>query len=350
MKKKRTEVVWDPIHAKVNYMEIDEESLSIHTPFSLKEEPLPNPSPQMSIQWGSGKPGENGSEEHERRLFKSFQAEYPQLYDPKILFVPFHHIAGPENDWVRFLRIYQPLTSQEIQLLQLEPHRPPQNLEAFYSTFEEADLIVFGSGVVEPFAQLLLSLQLDKKLSYWQKKGKFIYGYSAGTITIGEKFLHYFLGQEVLMHLYYAEQQSKETYQTLRKELCEHMDENILLEIDDLMEVIRIKGLNHPLESPLYKKSLGHMEAPTFKLLPNYMVLPHYGEYFFCTEDHLRVMTQEHPEWNCIGIPNGMALIHRREKDLIRTRVFGKNPKVSVTMIDQDGQTIEFEEGDTLPI
>lgn len=345
MSKKKIEYIWDPQVGKLESVEVEQE-LS----FEIPEKNLVLPSyasntPRISIQWGSGKPGENGSEVIERRLFEKLM-----FHNPKIVFAPFHGIVGHENDWTRFLNIYQPLTSHPIQLIELNPGKPPKNLKKFYAPFEEADLIVLGSGVVEPYMELLHLLQFGQKLFQWQKSGKVIYGYSAGTIAIGEVYLHYFLGHEVLMHLFLAEQNSAKMAKALRKELEEHMDAESLEELDSLMIEVRKSGLHPSIQSPFCRKPLGLMQAETFCLVPKVVVLPHYGEYFLCTEDHLRTMTEKHPQWKNIGIPNGMALIHRIENDTVTTEVFGHNHRIPVTMIGQNGEKLEFREGDQIPL
>ncbi|MEK7484678.1 MAG: Type 1 glutamine amidotransferase-like domain-containing protein [Planctomycetota bacterium] len=348
MSKKKIEYVWDPRKGELSPVEIESEfifPLKEELNFAREESKIATISSQLSIQWGSGKPGENGSATIERNLFEKLAFRNPQ-----IVFVPFHGIVGPENDWTRFLQIYQPLTQKKIKLVELNPGRPPKDVKKFYDLFEDADLIVLGSGIVEPYMELLHLLHFGKRLLSWQKQGKILYGYSAGTIALGEIYIHYFLGQEILMHLFLAEQNSAQMAKALRSELREYVDEETMTEMDTLVQEMKTKGMDIPIRSSFRKKNLGMMKAPTFQLVPKVVVLPHYGEYFLCTEDHLRTMTKRHPQWINIGIPNGMALIHRIENGILTTEVFGHNPRVPVTMIGKNSEVLHFRDGEKIPI
>lgn len=346
MSKKKIEYIWDPRTGQLSPVEIESEYPQWpENDGNSKSAETSTVTSRLSIQWGSGKPGENGSEQIEQRLFEKLA-----FRDPKIVFVPFHSLVGSENDWTRFQRIYQPLTQKKVQLIELDPGKPPREAKRFYHFFEEADLIVLGSGIVEPYMELLHLLHFGKKLLSWQKQGKTLYGYSAGTIALGEAYIHYFLGQEILFHLFLAEQNSAEMAQALRAELQEYVDDPTMKEIDLLVAEMKVKGIDIPLEPAFRSKTMGMMKAPTFRLVPKVVVLPHYGEYFLCTEDHLRTMTKRHPNWTHIGIPNGMALIHRIENEILTTEVFGHNPRVPVTMIGKEGELLHFKEGDRILI
>src|SRR5262245_47741095 len=300
------------------------------------------------VQFGSGKPGEEGSERFERALFDELD-----LSDPSIVFIPFHELPSQENDWIRFEAIYRPMTRGSIELLELVPFSPQRDLARIERKLREAGVVVLGSGLVEPYMAALVLSGLDRRLESLHHSGTVLVGYSAGTIALGAEFRHYESGGEMLEIF-------EEVLATELKEMP--LDEAVSVFCsafaqapapERLLEMIlrrRAEGAQALGSEPFVHELLATSYCPGLGLVPTAAMYPHFGERHQCTLAVLERLSTDHPETLHIGLPNATALVTTFGPNGPRMAARGANPRHRVTWIDSAGAVHLCSDRDEIPL
>jgi hypothetical protein len=294
------------------------------------------------VQFGSGKPGELGTEKTEREVFKRIG-----IKNPKIGFAPFHHLFhGAANDWTLFQDLVQPLTSEKIQLMEFHEAK---DLEALKKQILDCDIFVLGSGVCEPYLEFIFKNRLDTTFREFFKRGKSILGYSAGSIAVCAQYIHVVFFREVLMHWKAI---SQHLDQKEVDEFKQQMIHEPTLGSSELAELLDSEDEVDPMDHPLSMDVFHVSKMSSMGFLPHIAMLPHYGEAIHATADHLRSAAINFPRYHHYGIPNGVTLFHTFEdQKLVSSEVVGQNrlPQLKVTRFFPK-TTKEFSEGDKLPL
>lgn len=297
---------------------------------------------QFIVQFGSGKPGELGTEETERKVLDKIG-----IKNPKIGFAPFHHlIDGQINDWTLFEDLVQPLTNKPITLVEFHKE---ENLEALKKKILDCDIFVLGSGIVEPYLEFIFKNRLDKTFQEFFNQGKSFWGYSAGSISVCAQYIHVVFFREILLHWQAISQGlgQKELAKFKRQLLQEPALGN-----EELAQLLNSQDDLDPIKHPASRDVFHISKMRALGFLPHICMLPHYGEAIHAMDEHLQTAAVNFPRYHHYGIPNGVTLFHTFEnKQLKESEVVGqnRNPNLKVTrFLPKDQRT--FQEGEKIPI
>ncbi|PCJ18087.1 MAG: hypothetical protein COB02_05870 [Candidatus Cloacimonadota bacterium] len=292
------------------------------------------------IQSGSGKPGEMGTQDTEYKIIEKFDNK-----SLKIGFAPFHHLDHSQhNDWTIFLDIVQPLTTEKVQLVEFHKE---ENMELLKKKLLDFDLFVLGSGVCEPYFEFFIKNNVNEIFKEYFALGKSLMGYSAGSIALGEKYIHTMFFKEVFLHWNHVkEHMNDEQLESLKQEMMEDCPTKFsnVLEKTLTRETIDIKI--HTLSPVPYQVT--SMDALDF--IKGTSMLPHFNEAMHATTTHMLTAAKDYPRIKHYGVPNGAALLHTFEDEKhIQSEIIGasNHPQLLVTEFCQDDQR-NFKEGDLI--
>jgi peptidase E len=299
------------------------------------------------VQFGSGKPGEEGSERFERALFEELG-----LRDPSIAFLPFHELPPGENDWTRFQAIYEPLTAGPIDLLELVPFAPQKDVAGIERRLRAAQIIVLGAGLVEPYMAAIALSGLDRVLASLHRSGTTLFGYSAGTIALGVEFRHYQTGGELLEIL--EELLATELADTPLEDAVEAFCSVFAWApapglLRRMLVRRREKGPEALAQDPFVTGLQAETYFPGLGRIPDVAVYPHFGEHHQCTLAVLERLALEHPRTLHIGLPNATALCTSFGPAGLRMTARGHHPRHRVTWIGPAGAVKECSDRDEIP-
>ncbi|MCJ8346136.1 peptidase E [bacterium] len=292
------------------------------------------------IQCGSGKPGEMGTQETEFKIIQKIGN--PHL---KIGFAPFHHLSHEHaNDWTIFQDIVQELTSEPIQLIEFHTEKDMELLKQKILSF---DLLVLGSGVCEPYFEFFNKNKIDQVFQEYFSLGKHIMGYSAGSIALGEKYIHTMFFQEVFLHWNQVkDHMNDQELQDLKDEMMQDCPDKFKKQLDNTLQRETIDISIHTLSPVPFQVT--SMDALSF--VNNSSMLPHFNEAMHATTTHLLTAARDYPTVKHYGVPNGAALFHTFEDQKhIQSEVVGENrhPQLLVTEFVNDDQK-NFLEGEVI--
>ena len=297
---------------------------------------------QYIVQFGSGKPGEMGTEATEKKVFDKIG-----IKNPSIGFAPFHHLQHKlPNDWKLFKKIVQPLTKKRITLVEFHKEK---DLDALKRMILDFDIFVLGSGVCEPYFEFMFKNGLEQTFQEFFRQGKTLVGYSAGSIAVNAFYVHVIFFREILLHWKYFHSSLSQNEIDEFKTMLLHDPGLYHSELSDILEA---PDDLDPMEHPLSKKVFQVNSTAGLGFLPHIALLPHYNQAIHATEEHLESAAKSFPSLHHYGVPNGVALFHSFEKGLLtHSEVVGKNldPKLRVTRFwPKDKKT--YKEGEELEI
>jgi hypothetical protein len=295
---------------------------------------------QYIVQFGSGKPGEMGTEATEKMVLEKIG-----IKNPRIGFAPFHHIQHKlPNDWKLFKKIVQPMTKKPITLIEFHNEKDLDSLKRRILKF---DIFVLGSGVCEPYFEFMFKNGLDETFREFFRKGKTLLGYSAGSIAVNAFYVHIVFFREILLHW-------KSVQSSLSQNEIDEFKTMLLHEPSlyhsELSEVLEAPDDLDPFKHPLSKKVFQVTSVAGLGFLPHIALLPHYNQAIHATEEHLESAAKNFPSLHHYGVPNGVALFHSFEKGILsRSEVVGQNldPTLQVTRFWPKDKKI-YKEGDVL--
>lgn len=298
------------------------------------------------VQYGSGRPGEEGSDAFERAVFLGLG-----LQNPSIAFLPFHPLGPGENDWTRFLDIHRRLTTGAIELIQLVPFQAQPDPRDLEKQLSSSRVIVLGSGLVEPYIVSIALSGLDRLFSQLHRSGTVFIGYSAGTLVLGSEFRHYQTGGEILEileELLEADLKDMPLEDAVQA-FCEAFSPAPSAE--RLIDLVRRKrdGLDPDESDPFLTEVQAKTYCPGLNMVPGVAAYPHYGAPFQCTLPILQRLHAEHPETLHIGLPNATALISTFEPTR-RMTVRGPQQHRPVQWIDARGLLRSSFNGAEIPV
>ena len=297
---------------------------------------------QYIVQFGSGKPGELGTEETERKVLERIG-----IKDPQIGFAPFHHLdEGQVNDWTLFKHLMQPLTSKTITLVEFHKE---QDIEVLKKKILSCDIFVLGSGIVEPYLEFIFKNKLHLTFQKYFNQGKSFWGYSAGSISVCAQYIHVVFFREILLHWQAI---SRGLGQKELAEFKRQLLQEPALGNEELAQLLNSKEDLDPMKHPASKDVFHISKMGALGFLPHICMLPHYGEAIHAMDEHLQTAAVNFPRYHHYGIPNGVTLFHTFENQrLMDSEVVGKNlnQELKVTrFFPKDKKT--FEEGDKIPL
>lgn len=290
------------------------------------------------VQFGSGKPGEMGTQNTELEVFQKLG-----IKNPKIGFAPFHHILHDHpNDWKLFKDLIQPITKVEIELFEFHKEK---NIEDLKHRISDCDVFVLGSGVCEPYLEYIFKNKLDSFFVDYFRSGKHLLGYSAGSISLSSRYIHVSFFREVLIFWGTLMQAPAQQQDEFKKSILEECPEH---HRHTLEQLFKLQSLSEIMENPLCDQEFQSVSMQALELIPNMVMLPHYNEAIHATEAHLRASVNRYSRYRHFGIPNGAALFHTfNQGKLLKSEVVGQNPnsKLHVTeFLKKDTRTYKVGE------
>lgn len=288
------------------------------------------------IQSGSGKPGEMGTEQTEAKIIEKIGKK-----DLKIGFAPFHHLSHEQhNDWTIFQDIVQPLTTEDLTLVEFHKET---DMKALREKILKFDLFVLGSGVCEPYFEFFEKNNLHDVFREYFALGKHFMGYSAGSIALGAKYIHTMFFREVFLHWNHVkDHMNDDQLKDLKDEMMADCPNKFKSELDKALTRVTIDIDVHSL-TPVPFQVVG-MNALNF--VTNTSMLPHFNEAMHATTTHMLTAARDYPKIKHYGVPNGAALFHTFENSTLeKSEIVGssRRPQLHVTEFVQDDQRTFLE-------
>jgi hypothetical protein len=304
--------------------------------------------PGTIVQLGAGKPGEESSEAFEQALFQELG-----LVDPSIAFIPFHHLPHGENDWTRFCELYRPLTRGSFELVELVPFQRQPDPKGIRRKLAAADLVVLGSGLVEPYVSAIVETGLDKTLAGVHREGTVLYGYSAGSIALGAEMWWHPTGAELLelleevLHTVLADLPLEDGVAAFCGLFEPHLDSR------RLHEMLRLRREHGPAalaDAPFATEIQATTCTPCLQLVPGLAAYPHFGDHGQTSLEMVRRIQPLRPELVHVGLPNGTAAVTRFGPEGPRTVARGTGRRLPVTWLGADGTVRTCADNEPIPL
>ena len=295
------------------------------------------------VQFGSGSPGEVLGGETEYKVLQEMN-----INNPAITYIPFHHLNHQtENDWTKVLQLYQPHTNKKIELLELYNKN-----QLFYAKeiLSNSDIIILGSGICEPWIQILFESGLNKHIYDCFARGISILGYSAGGISLCDSHITTLFFREFFLQFnHIISSGSHSSIQNLMNSVLYEVETEFQEELRELF--LRQKPID-PLTHPLSNEVFAVTRMPALGFLATLSVLPHFEQAPHATTQHLWHALNRFSRYTHIGLPNGTSLFHTYSKQCLKNTIaigHSNNPNIKITKILKR-QLIQYNEGEYIDI
>lgn len=293
---------------------------------------------QRIVQFGSGKPGELGTEATEQKLFAELK-----LDNPLVGFIPFHYLQHKEehNDWKLFQRIMSDISTKKPLLFELQKRRDVHRLK---KELFQLDALVLGAGFVEPYLRLIHTNQLLAPLQNFFYLGGVLIGYSAGSCALSALNVNAISWDQIFEN--YAEMvqtnhPKKQVYHLMALSFCTKENINTvqttLSQIESNDADWRESPLCQEVSQVYFRKALNFVSASA--------LYPHYQEHAMGMPWHLKKASQLRVNIKHVGIPNGVCLMHSYDKGTVINRQFiGQHPNENIKAeVWQQGEKINLD-------
>jgi hypothetical protein len=293
---------------------------------------------QYIVQFGSGKPGEMGTESTELEVFNRLG-----IQNPNIGFAPFHQLVHDQsNDWTIFRDIAKKKTSIEPQLFELDKG---EDIHRLQEQLHHLNIMVLGAGFVEHYVKILNQSGTSGKLHEFFQRGGVLMGYSAGSVTLSSMNVNALSWDRIFSRfqnmIKNKPEQKGQIWDTImgycRDDNREHV-KSLLTDIE--------KGSNEWHHQSICSEVAKVFMSPALNFVPDTAMYPHYGEHCMGMPYHLQAASLESPEFLHIGLPNGVCLLHEYEDGkFLASELIGAHPHQKPAVNWQRGREVQLQHG-----
>lgn len=279
---------------------------------------------QYIIQFGSGKPGEMGTEKTEQEVFARLG-----LKNPLVGFLPFHRLVKEEtgNDWRLFRKIMEPLSTVRPLLFELHLRKDIIRLK---EKLHRLDVLVLGAGYVEPYLRAIVTNGLLPMIQDFFRQGGVLIGYSAGSCALASVNVNAVSWDrifDIYTEMVMTKAPRRRIYKQMALSLCTSENRN---EVQKLLEDID-KGQSEWNNSLLCREVPQVFFGRALNFVGASALYPHYREHAMGMPWHLEAASRLRTDIKHVGIPNGICLFHTCSDGLIKSSEFiGQHPNTDM--------------------